>query len=501
MRWSGRWLGWFAAALVSVWSPGCASVQLQRTARQEAEQSVEQAKVTRLANELAQFTDFFQAKVDGAASEIERKAAAREQRKAALLWKVRMSSEVRGATFNDNPAAGLADTWTLCVRMANYLDNGDGKDLFGPLQPTAQAAAHTVNVRIQEIAAGVVPDEKLAAMRATIDDYAREHPITGVFEQQTAQPISSAPGNKVLGLLVGLPLAPIRAVGTIAAGGQTISDIKQVASRFTDVVEDLPASVRWQLQLLGIDLAESRTAGDFREGLAGARDDLRRAISTAEKLPAEIRSQGERLMADVEAKQPALQATLKEARETTAALNEALRQAREVSERIDRTVAEGTAAAKAWQETAVAVSATVKEIGGLPAAWKGGRGGAATPGASPEPVRAVASVAREPGVAAGATVAVQLDPPTDARPFDINDWTRSAEAIERAAGSTRALLTDVEKMGMPKTVFAQIDTIDSQARGLVDHIAWRSAELAVLVFGLVVVYRWKIVRLIGPRGA
>jgi len=467
----GGWLGIVAV----VWAGGCTFIEQRKTARQEAKSTIEHEKVARIQAELGQFNDFFQTTIDEAATKIERRVPEREQRKAALLWKVRMSSLIRGATFNDDPAAGLVDTWAVCVRMVNYFEIGDGKSLFGAQQRIAQDAARTIEERMQAIAAEVVPANRLPEMRASIDVYAREHPITGVFEQQTAEPISTASaGAKALGFLVGLPLLPIKAVGTLATGGSTFSDIKQVASRFTDVVEDLPASVRWQIQLLGIDLAESHTAGDFKEGFREVQQDLRRTLTTAEKLPTDIRQQGEALLDRLESGQPALQATLKEARETTAALNAVLKDARDVSDRVERTVVEGTAAAKAWQQTAAAVSGTVKDIGDLPKAWKTDDATSAAPAAAPS----------APG-----------------RPFDINDWTKSAEAIDRAAGSTRALLADVEKVGVPKDVFRQLGEIDSQARALVDHIAWRSVQVVLLIFGLVIVYRWKISRLIGPRGA
>ncbi len=466
--------GWLAIVAVA-WAGGCTFIEQRKTARQEAKSTIEQERVARIQAELGQFNDFFQTTIDEAATKIERRAPEREQRKAALLWKVRMSSLIRGAAFKDDPAAGLVDTWAVCVRMVNYFEIGDGKSLFGAQQGIAQDAARIVEERIQAIAAEVVPTSRLAEMRASIDTYAREHPITGVFEQQTVEPISTASaGAKALGFLVGLPLLPIKAVGTLATGGSTFSDIKQVANRFTDVVEDLPASVRWQIQLLGIDLAESHTAGDFKEGFREVQQDLRRTLTTAEKLPTDIRQQGEALLDRLESGQPALQATLKEARETTAALNAVLKDARDVSDRIERTVVEGTAAAKAWQQTAAAVSGTVKDIGDLPKAWKTDDAPSAAPAATPSP---------------------------PSRPFDINDWTKSAEAIDRAAGSTRALLADVEKVGVPKEVFRQLGEIDSQARALVDHIAIRAAQLVGLIFVLVIVYRWKISRLIAPRGA
>jgi hypothetical protein len=455
-------------ALLALTGAGC-SWMSQPSARQAAKERVEIEAVDKLQASLTQFNDFFQTTVRQAADEIEQSASTRNQRKAALLWKTTMADECRSTAFAASPAAGLVDTWTLCVRMLNYFETGDGKNMFGPGQSTAVEAARKCEERIAQIASSVVPAAKLPAMRADIDQYARQAPITGVFSKQTAAPISTdAAGAKVLDFLVGIPLAPIRAVGSIQQSGQSLSDIKNTAERFTDVVEDLPASARWQLQLLGISLEESPRFGEIMKDLRTFTSSTERLVTVADEMPAKIRREGEGLFDSIDAHQPAIRATLAEARETTAALNEALRKADEISSRIERTIADGKAAAGAWESTARAVSITVNDIAAIPSKWNEG-----------DEKRPVAS---EPS-----------------RPFDINDYTRSADAIERAAIRTREVLAEVQRVSLSKPLMEQFSTVDGNLRAAIDHLAWRATQLVMLIFGLIVAYRWKIAGWIGPR--
>ncbi len=449
---------------------GCSWMERTST-RQAAKDRVQIEAADKLQSELTHFNDFFQTTVRQGADEIEQSNATRQQRKAALLWKTKMADECRSTAFEDSPAAGLVDTWTLCVRMLNYFESGDGKDLFGPAQPIAIDAARKCERRIAEIASSVVPSAKLPAMRADIDQYARQAPITGVFTKQAAAPISSdAAGAKVLDFLVGIPLAPIRAVGSIQQSGQSLSDIKNTAERFTDVVEDLPASTRWQLQLLGISLEESPRFGDVMSDLKTFTKSTERLVGVADEMPTKIRKQGEELLNAIDARQPALRATLAEARATTAALNESLRHADEVASKIERTVADGKAAAGAWESTARAVSITVNDIAAIPSKWNDGSERRPTSG--------------EPS-----------------RPFDINDYTRSADAIERAAIQTRNVLDDVQKVALSKPLMEQFALVDGNLRAAIDHAAWRAMQLVMLIFALIVAYRWKVARMINSRGA
>ena len=88
--------------------------------------------------------------------------------------------------------------------------------------------------------------------------------------------------------------------------------------------------------------------------------------------------------------------------------------------------------------------------------------------------------------AADRLVASLRDPaaPGGAASFDVEKYTvalrelrAATEALNSAVGAGQGLTT--------------------AGRGMVDHAAWRAAQLLVLVFGLLLVYRWVAPRLAG----
>lgn len=75
--------------------------------------------------------------------------------------------------------------------------------------------------------------------------------------------------------------------------------------------------------------------------------------------------------------------------------------------------------------------------------------------------------------------------PVDAKPFDINEYTRTAEEVAKAVNEANRLLVAIQSEGLAKRAADLQRLIDDG----IDHLAWRAAQLAVLVFLLVLAYR------------
>ena len=94
--------------------------------------------------------------------------------------------------------------------------------------------------------------------------------------------------------------------------------------------------------------------------------------------------------------------------------------------------------------------------------------------------------------------------------FDINEYTQTAEALNRSTVELRDLLSEVRSflsgetlekdlsrvVPLTKAAFAQ--TI-ADTRGVVDHIAWRAVQLCGLVFLLALIYRFLAGRIVVGR--
>ncbi|MCH8244239.1 MAG: hypothetical protein IH897_16755, partial [Planctomycetes bacterium] len=98
----------------------------------------------------------------------------------------------------------------------------------------------------------------------------------------------------------------------------------------------------------------------------------------------------------------------------------------------------------------------------------------------------------------------------DKKRFDIAEYTQSAEALTRSTVELRDLLSEVRSflssetleqdlsrvVPLTKAAFAQ--TI-ADARGVVDHLAWRAVQLCGLVFLLAIIYRFLAGRFVVGR--
>ena len=66
---------------------------------------------------------------------------------------------------------------------------------------------------------------------------------------------------------------------------------------------------------------------------------------------------------------------------------------------------------------------------------------------------------------------------TGSRPFDIQDYERTALEINRAAEQLRGLVSETQAASGDVT------------RRIVDHLAWRAFQLVIAFFALLFVYR------------
>ncbi len=419
-----------------------------------------------LVSALEDFEEYFDAVVADAASEIEWQAPDREMRKAAVLWKVRMTTECRVATNQPDPAAALIDTWTLCTRMRAYMADGLGKDLFGELQPIAVDAARQLEDRIAHIAETYLPADKFVAAREAVEGYAMEHPIGGVFDRKRAPRMSKEKEGQTLLEMMMTPLEPFRAIGQFNRGADSLRDMSLTADRFADIVEDLPSSVRWQTQLLLMNLEEAEAIRSTLNSMETFSQSTRRIADTAEALPKELREEASAWLDEVEARQGTVQETLSEARETAASIERSVGRVDEIAQRVDRTVNESSEVAGAWRQTAEAVRLAVAEMNRL----KG-------------------------------EDAQEVDGDGESGGFDVRQYGQTAGEIQSAATELRQLVGDIHALAGSPVLPQSVATIDARAqatlgdamlglRGVVDHLAWRLGQLALLVFVLAVVYRW-----------
>jgi len=514
--------------------PGCQAPQ--PTGRPEVDQKLVVPDPSELRERLDDFVQFFQATIESTAADIERKSPAKEHRKAAALWRVRMIEECRAIVDQDDSREVFVDLWTLCQRMHDYFTAGDGRAIFGPSQSLAVAASEKINESIEGLVQQFVAKNSLAKLRETVASYSRAHPIRGEFVVAPAERLSDNPEiEKGIGELVALPFAPLKALGAIGRTPESVRDVSKSVYRFSEVLEDLPASARWQLQLLGMNLDESATVsttvGSFRklcDSSAQVADNSSRFVQTIDDMPAKVRKETEVLLKTVDESHPHVQTTLNEAQKTATAVQEASQDIRQTVAGVERTVGDVRESAAALEQAANAVTVTAKEIlKFVPSTMKDETGQIIGKQAGRPPAASVANLAAypetmefapappattpgEPAVSVAAASNVRL--PAKDTAFSFQAVTESATSLGATTEKLRGLLGDLRSFLDEGSLSSATGSLDGQVRGtvdfsaarlqaVVDHAAKRGLQLLLLAFFLLVVYQLGVARFTRPRAS
>lgn len=424
-----------------------------------------------LERDLVRFAELVETEVSRTADRIEAATDDRAIRRAALMWKLKILPNMQEDLATDAPIEVLVEWWTLWLRVSEYLQDGAGSEIFGQWQKEAAGTASRILREMEALGREYVQADRQTKVIRQINAYARRHPITGLFEHEHVEELDETEqGQSLVELVLG---APFRAVGKVQEGLDPTSRLSRSVDRFTDLMSDYPAMVRWQAQLLMLEIQDLSSVETLVEAAKRVADAMMQFSSTAEALPQELRKESQELLDDIDARQEKLQTTFAEARKTISAADDAMTKADTVTKRITDATTELTRAGQAWTETAGAVKVAVEQIQQF---------GKDT----------------EDSSIAGDSATTR--PSDDGRPFDVREYTQTAEAIERAAAEIRQLVVELNTFtqgegndqgasrveGIADEVLGQSE---GRMRSVVDHAFWRAVQFAGVVLVVAVAYR------------
>ncbi len=448
------------------------------------------------------FVDYFRSTVDRVATEIEQKAASRDERQAAALFRVRLSAQCRAAADQADPGEVLLDLWTLSYRLSDYLSTGKGAKVFGGQQPVALRAAQEIQAAVDELARQSITAKAIERVRQDVITYAREHPMQEAFAGQPAESFSDKPqGENALQQLIGIPLAPIAALGGVSRTPEAVKDVARSVDRFTDVVDDFPANARWQLQLLGANLSQTPEFSDTLASVRQFSNNSTRLVDVAQAMPKNLRTEAETLLDRVDKSQPEVRSTLGEAQRTAEAISSASDQIRQTTIEARATIADVQEASQALEKASQSVGATAREIlKFVPASMKDETGQII--GHGPAESQPAASAEHAPVLGSGSPVEDSPGQPAEAEDtsFSFQAVTRSADALGQTTDKLQGLLAELKAFLDGNSLSKEVGAVDARlrtatdaaslsVRGMVDHVAKRTAQLLLLFFSLLIVSR------------
>lgn len=426
--------------------------------------------------DLRQTVGFVESETTSAADQITTASRDTDVKKAALLWKLRMiesMNHMQGGFGRQDPFALLLDQWIFTLRLADYFRDGDGKDLFGQQQHLALKAAARLQERAETIARRHLTEDKLPELIEKMESYAQDHPINGLFANLIVEDFS----DRQEGLnWLDLTKTPFRAFKKVL---DPTSSLALSLDRLTSLLNDYPQQVRWQTQLLWLHLENSPSIQTTLEGIEKLSDSAERLVSVSERLPDRVGQQVQIALDDFDARQPEL-------RKTIAAVDQALLRAESVTATIERSLKDLTQAGQVWQATANSVTETVQQMQQLR-----------------NPTQGLSDAEGSPAKAAPQNAST---PHRTTPKFDVNDYTRTANALSKSSEEVRALLAEVRDL-LSGDDLSRIDALTASAvertavesRAVVDHITWRTAQISALVFALALIYRFTASRVARPR--
>jgi len=410
--------------------------------------------------ELRDFSAQTAATTRGAANEIMAQSTDSVVIRQAIMWKITSLQATRRVIAKSDPRQALLDMWVLSERRLIYFSEGNGRSVFGALQPIAVDASKDIVRGVEGIAARLLPSDRFEEVRTAVEKYARANPFQGIAMEEVLEVAATpTPSLGPLGAVVSIPLAPFTAARGINQGAAAIRDFTAVADRLTDLVADLPEETRWQADLLLLDIEELRPAIAALENFTKATAAVSQLAATIREMPAAVEKSVGSVVKEVSANQAVVQKTLADARGVVAQVNTmlestspALLQAREASSNV-------ADAGESWQGVIQAINTTFGPFG-------------------------------------------EKEPPsaTPSRPFDIREYGDAAQRINDAAAQLTTLVAQA-RMTIESTqldsrlnaITARVDAIakdaSANARGVVDRALWGLAALICLAFAAAVAYR------------
>lgn len=390
-----------------------------------------------LRSDISAYALHFQATVTAAADDILQESTDPAVDRAALIWKIRLVPLTDEALFASDPQVGFLGLYALAVAQQEYLVNGAGRELFGPQQHFAVEAADDLVAMGRTIAQRFLNDEQQARLNDEVRMLSQKHPIRGVFVPETVQAVVGAiTETGTLDWIIHYPMAPFRAVEGVESGAAAIREFNVTADRFSRVVASMPQRVRWNAELLSLEIERRESVASTVASFESMAESADRFSRTAQALPLELRTQLAALLAQVERGQGPLQKTLAEARSTG-------KEFQPVALSLERTAERLEQAGSAW-------TALLTEVQKLQA--------------------------RDPSA-----------PPS--RPFDIADYERTALRLAEAATELRGVVTEFRGIADSDQPMPGLARIEGAGRAVVDLAAWRGLQLLVAFFALLFVYR------------
>jgi len=387
-----------------------------------------------------------------ASREVESLSQVREHRRRAVSWKILTDGYIEESTFQADPRIALIDLWVLAIQMRDYFGTPEGAEVLGPETPRALHGCENMVEEAETAARKILRPESLSSASQAVADFAKAHPMGANFTRESTRAFAKRKeGGDALSTAFDTAFIPLRAITGMDQTAAAIQHASSVVADAVHIVSLMPERVHWQVQLLLYDLEDLDTVTAAREAVGSLSKSSESFAQTAKELPKSLHEEVVRTLEEIDKRQEGLQKTLAEVRASL--------------ETGDKTVVDARATLESMDHAATALAGMLHELRAA-----SGDLGIKPSGEPPSPAPAA--------------------PAEPSRPFDINEYTRAAEAAASTAEQLTKALVAARELAAPAAGRpAALEAAGENARSLANHVAWLVAATAAAVLALMLGYR------------
>lgn len=253
-----------------------------------ADQTIYKGRISEeeLREALLQFASRFESTVIATANAIAAGTNDVTIQRRTLRWKLGMTPAITEATFQSEPESAYVALLTLATSLDEYLTTGSGREVFADQQKLATDASGELLAAAIEVGNRFLDAKQLERVTREVAALVRAQPIRGEFVAEKVQSLVNASAmSPIFDWVTAIPMSPFRALQGVDHGAQAIHEFNDTAKQMTRVADSMPRLMRWNLQLLALDLSQQGNIESSVESFATLAASAESLSRTAEGLP------------------------------------------------------------------------------------------------------------------------------------------------------------------------------------------------------------------------
>lgn len=285
-----------AAFLLLLGAASCAHLPWAKKSPTEVRLGDSGLTINLLQTEVLRFADNYVNSVAFAADALAAGVGSREAQVVALKWKLGQANAAYADATGENPVWNALDLAVLSMVSRLVVTHPDVRREFGPAADPLVATHVDLEKSAWSLIASFLTPEQIDELKSLVEEWRRANPnernVTGARFREFALNLGkfSATGQrqKAGSIFSMLYLDPFAGLDPTTVA---IDQSRELAERVTAYAERLPTLVRWQAELLALQIAQQPAARDLSADLGRTSRSIESISKTAEGLPALVDAQ------------------------------------------------------------------------------------------------------------------------------------------------------------------------------------------------------------------